>query len=363
MCFDASESEYASAAIASGWVSGSGDYLRRFEQALQARTSRAAVVAVNSGSSALELTLLALGIGPGDEVIVPALTFVAPAAAVRSVGATPVLCDISARDWTIDPELAGRLITRRTRAIVAVDMFGHPCDFDALLALGVPVIEDAAEAHGSTYHGAPAGSFGVASVMSFFANKTITTGEGGSIGTDDPQLAAALRTLANHGMDPARPYWTEVIGRSCKMTNVTAAIGLAQVERWDALVAGRLRVAARYAEHLGQAPVGLQPMVDGCHVACWLYAITTPARDAVVAQLRADGIDARAIWPAVGSLAPYRSGLREPCPVAELVSTTALLLPTWSDMPDATIDDVAQHVVRALEHAGARAQPPRRLVA
>jgi perosamine synthetase len=218
------ERTFAHAAVDSGWISGTGGYVRDFEQGLAARLGRRHVVAVGNGTLALELALLALEIGPGDEVIVPALTFVAPAAAVRAVGATPVFADVTAESWTVDPARAAELVTPRTRAVVAVDLLGHPCDADSLAALGVPLVEDAAQAHGALYRGRPAGSLGVVSTFSFHANKTVSTGEGGCLATDDPGLAERARLIANHGMTAARPYWHTVVGRNFRMTNVTAAI-------------------------------------------------------------------------------------------------------------------------------------------
>jgi perosamine synthetase len=349
---DGNEAAYVADAVAAGWISGTGEYLRRFEQALARETGRRHVVAVNSGTSALELALLALGVEPGDEVIVPALTFVAPAAAVAALGAIPVLCDVTAADWTIDPAAAGRLVTRRTKAIIAVDVLGHPCDFAALEGLGVPIVEDAAEAHGARFAGRPAGSFGTISVFSFHANKPITTGEGGSVGCDSDELAASVRMLANHAMTRERPYWHERVGRSYKMTNVAAAIGLGQCERWDDLIGARRRVAARYDALLASTATMPQPSSGAAEAVCWLYTTGFGERDAVLSRVRAAGVDARAIWPALSELPPYRGGLRQPCPVAETVSRQAAWLPTWAFMPDDVIVDVVEVVREAVEAVG-----------
>lgn len=347
------EATYVADAVATRWISGTGEYLRRFEQALARHTSREHVIAVNSGTSALELALLALGVQPGDEVIVPALTFVAPAAAVAALGAIPVLCDVTERDWTINPEVAERLITPRTKALIAVDVLGHLCDFDALQALGVPLIEDAAEAHGAQYAGQPAGSFGTISTFSFHGNKTITTGEGGSVGCDSAELATAVRTLANHAMIRERPYWHERVGRSYKMTNVTAAIGAAQCERWEELIAARKRVARRYDTLLESTAAVPQPTSGQSTAVCWLYTLVLPRRDEVLARVRDAGIDARAIWPALSQLPLYRGGLRGPCPVAEDVARTAAWLPTWAFMPEGVLTEVADAVTSALNETDA----------
>jgi perosamine synthetase len=346
---DGNEARYAADAIATGWISGTGSYLRRFEAAVAEATERQHVVAVNSGTSALELALLALGVRPGDEVIVPALTFVAPAASVAALGAIPVLCDVSRRDWTIDVAAAARLVTPRTKAVIAVDVLGHPSDYNALASLGIPIIEDAAEAHGARYGGHPVGSFGVASILSFHANKAISTGEGGSVGCDSAELAATVRLLASHAMTRERPYWHDYVGRSYKMTNVTAGIGVGQCERWADLIEGRNRVAALYDRLLAGTHVGLRPVHGACETVCWLYTAVIPQRDAVVDQMRRAGIDARAIWPALSELPLYQAGLREPCLVAEEVAASAAWLPTWANMPDSLVFEVAAELRRALE--------------
>ncbi|MFI7426703.1 DegT/DnrJ/EryC1/StrS family aminotransferase [Micromonospora sp. NPDC049836] len=342
------EQAYVQDALASGWVSGTGPYVERFEAALAERLWRSHVVAVSSGTTALELTLAALGIGPGDEVIVPALTFAAPAAAVLTVGATPVLCDVSPADWTLDPAAAGELITAHTRAVIAVDVLGHPCDYAALARLGLPVIEDAAQAHGAAVGDAPAGSFGLASVFSFHVNKAVTSGEGGCVATDDAELAARVRLLAHHGMTPQRPYVHEVAGRNGRMTNLTAALGLAQVERWEELVAARRRVGERYTAHADGLGFGGRPVRPGVRASCWLHTVATdPAtRERLVRLGRVAGVDVRGIWPALPELALYRDRAPRPWPVAAAVSRSCAWLPTSADLTDEEIDRVVRAVLR-----------------
>ncbi|MFD4574106.1 DegT/DnrJ/EryC1/StrS family aminotransferase [Streptomyces sp. NPDC058417] len=331
-------------AMASGWISGTGRYVGAFEDALACRTGRAHVTAVSSGTTALELALSALGVGPGDEVLVPALTFAAPAAAVLTVGATPVLCDIDAESWTIDPGAALALRTSRTRAVIAVDLMGHPCDYARLAELEVPVIEDAAQAHGAETAEGPAGGFGTASVFSFHVNKTVTSGEGGAVLTDDPELAGRVRLLAHHGMSADRRYHHTVAGRNGRMTNLTAAVGLAQADRWDELVAGRRAVAALYDARLDGSRFRPRPALGGASPSCWLYCVTSSDRDAAVARARGGGADARAIWPALSDLPLYAPYTPRPCPKASEVARTALWLPTWAHLTP----DEADGVVAAL---------------
>lgn len=331
------ERQYAKDAIDTAWISGTGAYLNRFETALAEKIDRKHVIAVANGTVALELALLALEVGFGDEVIVPALTFAAPAAAVRSVGALPVFADITAESWTIDPEDVRQLITEKTKAIIAVDLLGHPCDFESLEKLGVPIIEDAAEAHGALYRGKPAGSFGAISTFSFHANKTITTGEGGCVATNEDSPASLMRLISNHGMSKERPYWHPVVGRNFRMTNVTAAIGLGQVERWDEMVSARNRVARLYDELLANSELQRRPVAPWAVEACWLYTLTANNREPVISSLNAQGIDARGIWTALPDLPVYADSVRGDYKVARQIANTAFWLPTWAQMPEEEI--------------------------
>lgn len=342
------ERGYAHQAVDTHWISGTGQFLALFEAEVCRRSERAFAVAVNSGTSALSAALAALGVGPGDEVVVPALTFAAPASAVRSAGALPVFADIEPRTWTIDPEQVSRVATSRTKAVIAVDVFGHLCDYAALAELDLPVIEDAAEAHGAEYQGRPAGAFGRLAVFSFHANKTVTTGEGGCVVTDDTELAERARLAANHGMTAARPYWHEMVGHNFRMTNVTAAIGYGQMQRWDELIAARRRVAELYDEALAGLPLERRPVGPGVRECCWLYTVGTDRRDDVVARLRARGVDARAVWPAVSDLPLFASSVRADCPVARAVSGRALWLPTYAQLSPDDITEIAACCRQAL---------------
>ncbi|MEU3199013.1 MULTISPECIES: DegT/DnrJ/EryC1/StrS family aminotransferase [unclassified Streptomyces] len=350
------ESENVREAMASGWISGTGSYVGAFERSLEQLTGRAYATAVSSGTTALEIALSALEICAGDEVIVPALTFAAPAAAVLTVGAAPVLCDISPGNWTIDPAAAQALMTPRTKAVIAVDLMGHPCDYDRLAELGVPVIEDAAQAHGARTAKGPAGGFGIASIFSFHVNKAITCGEGGAVLTDDPELAERVGLLAHHGMSTDRRYHHSMAGRNGRMTNLSAAVGAAQAERWDELVAGRLQVAQRYRARLAGQGLSPRPAEPWASPSCWLYCVTTQARDVVVEHARRDGVDARAIWPALSDLPFYRRYVPRHCDHASEVSRTAMWLPTWAHMSSEETTGVTDSLLRFRE-PGLRAGP------
>src|SRR6266849_8650115 len=222
-------------AMRSGWISSLGAFIGQFERDFAAVCGVAHGVAVANGTTALHLALVAAGVGPGDEVIIPSLTFVATANVVHYCGATPMFADSDPETWQLDPAKLEARITPRTRAIIPVHLYGHPCDMDAILELsarrGLAVVEDAAEAHGAEYRGRRVGAVGTVGCFSFYGNKIITTGEGGMCVTDDAALAERLRLLRDHGMDPKRPYWHEVVGYNYRMTNLQAAVGVAQVKR------------------------------------------------------------------------------------------------------------------------------------
>ncbi len=341
------ERGYARDAIDRGWISSAGDYVSRFEVAVAERCGRSRAIATSSGTSALDLVLRALDIGPGDEVICPALTFAAPASAIVAVGAVPVFADVTENSWTLDPCSVEAVRSARTKALIAVDVLGHPCDYDALGALGIPIVEDAAEAHGAGYRGRPVGSFGRAAVLSFHANKTITTGEGGCVLVDDAALAERIGLMNNHGMSASDPYVHTEIGRNYRMGNVCAAIGLGQVQRWDELVAGRRRVAKAYDDALSGTSLSQRPVAEWAEESVWLYTVLaerTDDRASILAACRADGIDARAIWPALPDLELFRAGARGDYRVAREIAARGIWLPTWSSMTDDQIDRVVTAV-------------------
>jgi perosamine synthetase len=354
------EEHYVQDALNRGWLSGVGDYVSKFESALAARSGREHIIAVANGTMAIELALRALGVGPGAEVIVPAFTFAAPMLSVLAVGAIPIIADIDPATWTIDVEDASSRVTAATSAIIAVDVLGHPCDYLRLEQTGVPVIQDCAEAHGAWYRGKPVGSQGLLSIFSFHANKAISTGEGGSVGTDDGLLAERVRLLANHGMSRDRPYWHTIVGRNCRMANLTAAVGLAQVEAWDELVAARCAVAARYRWGLAGAGTGEPGTAEWATRSTWLHTITTQHRQDVLTSLRASGIDARAVWPPLHRQ-PVMAGsvqATEEHPVAERVSAASLWLPTSAGMSKKTVDLVVSAVRAAVASLTSAAHVP-----
>jgi perosamine synthetase len=302
-----------------------------------------------------------LGIGPGDEVLVPTLTFVATANAVRHCGAEPVFVDCEAETWNIDPALVAARITPRTKAIVVVHLYGHPVDMDPVIEIarrhGLFVIEDAAEAHGAEYKGRRVGSLGDVATYSFYANKILSTGEGGAVVTDDAALATRIRQLVGQGMDPQRRYWFPVVGYNYRMSNLAAAIGLAQIERIDWHLDCRLQIARWYRQRLEGVENLILPVVKpwAQHV-YWMFNVVLTAgisatRDEVMAALRAAGIETRPIFPPLHTLPPYLSAAtgRE-LPVAERIAANGITLPTWAGLRE---QDVAR-VCAALRAATAR---------
>jgi perosamine synthetase len=352
------EVELVTDAVRSGWVSSIGSYVTSFEKELAVRCGVAHAVATSNGTTALHLALAVAGIGPGDEVIVPSLTFVATAAAVRYVGASPVLADSDPVHWCLDPVDVASRITPRTRAIVAVDLYGHPADMDALANLATEhdlvLVEDAAEALGALYRGRPAGGLGLLGVLSFYGNKLITTGEGGAVLTDDPALAARARLLRDHAMDPNRRYWHGEIGFNYRITNMQAALGVAQLERLDEFLERKRANAAAYRAGLQDVPgVSLQEEVAWASSSWWMTTLridpTLVERDELAARLRADGVDSRPVFVPLHLLPPYlQSG---PLPVAEAVGAEGLSLPSSTSLSDSELEYVIAAVRNAVSAA------------
>lgn len=360
------ERRYIDECMETGWISSAGRFVRRFEAAFAAMCGVEQGVAVSSGTAALHLALLGQDIGPGDDVLVPAWTFAATANAVRYVGARPVLVDVDADTWGMDPAAAARRITRRTKAILAVHLYGRPADVVALGTLArrhrLVLIEDAAEAHGAEIGGRRVGSLGAAGCFSTFANKIVTTGEGGVLVTPSRRLAERARTLRDHGMRRGmtpRKYWHPTLGFSYGLSNLQAAIGVAQLERFDALLGRKDAIAERYGKALAGVPgVSFMPSRPGTRPVCWLYSILLEprtfgmSRDALMRHLAGGGIETRPFFPPLHLMPPYRQATR--FPVAERLAARGLNLPSGPAIADADIDRVCAAVVAVAGRAGGR---------
>lgn len=321
--------------VKSGWISSIGEEIREFEGRFAALCDRRFGVATSNGTTALHLALAALGIGPGDEVVVPALTFIATANAVHYAGATPVFADADRSTWNLDPSAVEAKITRRTRAIIAVHLYGQPADMARLRAIArrarLHLVEDAAEAHGARYHGRPVGAFGAASCFSFYGNKMVTTGEGGMVLTSSAALAGRLRLLRDHAMSPTQRYYHGEIGFNYRMTTLQAALGLAQLDRFPEILERKRRIAAWYRAGLAGLPLEMpleMPRSENVH---WMFSVVL-GRDAAVDRatlgrhLLERGIDWRPFFVPIPELPPYRDGQRYP--VAAELGARGLNLPS-----------------------------------
>lgn len=329
-------------AVRSGWISSNGKYIREFEERFAAFCGAAHGISTSNGTTALHLALHALGLGPGDEVIVPALTFVASANAVQYTGATPIFADVDPVTWTIDPAAVDRLVTPKTRAIMPVHLYGHPAPMPALKAIadqhGLLLVEDAAEAHGAQVGNQRTGTLGQVAAFSFFANKIITTGEGGMVTTNDPALAARCRMLRDHAMPPERRYWHEEVGFNYRMTNLQAAVGVAQMARINDFLARKRTLACLYQQRLSDLPgVTLPVELPGYTSVYWMYSILIGdeyglTRDELILALRERNIDSRPFFHPLDTLPPYRRGA--PCPTALRLSRQGLNLPSAPSLTD-----------------------------
>lgn len=305
-------------AVRSGWVSSLGEYIGRFEEEFAEFCGTRSAVSTCNGTAALHLTLVASGIGPGDEVIVPALTFVATAAVVRHAGAIPVFVDCVPDIGTMDPRAVEAAVTARTRAIIPVHLFGHPADMDPIAEIaakhGLVVVEDAAEAHGATYKGRVTGSLGKAGCFSFYGNKIMTTGEGGMITSDDEALVKRVRLLRDHAMDSERRYWHAEVGFNYRLTNPQAAMGVAQLARFSEISDRRQQLLRNYRDTVEEMgiPVLLNPNRDWAVPTPWLIcAILQPtvderSRGKILGRLLETGIDTRNYFVPLNQLPPYQ---------------------------------------------------------
>lgn len=319
--------------LRSGWLT-SGPRVERFEAEMAIRAGRRFGVAVSNGTAALELALRVAGVGRDDEVIVPALSYVATASAVAMVGATPVFADVDIRNFGLDPNRAAERITRRTKAILCTDHGGNPCDYAALTALaaryGLPLILDGAQSLGATFADRPALGYGLISTVSFHAAKTMTTVEGGMVFTDDESLARRMRVIRSQGEDPKRKYVHIELGHNYRMTELQAAIGLAQLKKLDALLIDRQTLAARYRKEFASLGLSTPPGVPGGKNSHFLFSILTPERDEVAARLKRRGVETRVCYPLPLYAQPIFQHLAaEPCPVAERVCAAILNPPMF----------------------------------
>ena len=348
------ELEYVTNCIKTNWISSAGKYVRDFEAAVGKYCKMPYALAVSNGTVALHLALDALGVGPGDEVIVPNLTFAASINSIIYTGATPVIVDIESDSWNIDPVATEAAVTDKTKAIMPVHLYGLPANMDAISAIAkkhnLLVIEDAAEAIGSIYKGKPAGSMSDASTFSFYGNKTITTGEGGMILFKDEAVYQKALVLRDHGMSKEKRYWHEHVGYNYRLTNVQAAIGCAQMERVETIVNRKIEIANAYIKELSSIPsFTLQASYPEVTSTFWLVTVLLDehmelSRDGLIEKLKMNGIETRPVFYPLHEMPPYQKYVRnnQSFPNTEKVSRQGICLPSYLELKDEEIALICQ---------------------
>jgi perosamine synthetase len=355
------EVEMVTEALAAGWISGAGPHIERFEEAWAAYCGRRHGIAVANGTVALQLATALLDLQPGDEVIMPTFTIISCALPVVLAGATPVLVDSDPRTWTMDIEQVARRITPRTRAIMPVHIYGHPVDMQPLLDLAerhdLAIIEDAAEAHGALYRDRRCGSFGTSSCFSFYANKLVTTGEGGMLLVDDDTLAQRARRLRNLAFEPPRRFLHREIGFNYRLTNLQAALGLAQLERIDEIVARKRWLGSEYTRRLRDVrAIELQVEEPWARSVFWMYGLLVREETgldaaALAARLAQHGVETRPFFlgmheqPVLLDRGLFRA---ERFPVAERLSRQGLYLPSGLNLDECQLERVCAVVHEVL---------------
>ena len=349
------ERDYVTECLESTWISSKGAYIERFEREFAGYVGARHAVAVCNGTVAVHLTLLAMGIGPGDEVIVPTLTFIASVNPVVYCGATPVFADSDPVTWQLDPDDVERKVGSRTKAILAVHLYGYPADMTALRAIadraGIALIEDCAEAIGSRLAGRHVGNFGDIASFSLFGNKTITTGEGGMVVTNRDDLHQLVVRLKGQGLAAVGGYWHDIIGYNYRMTNICAAIGCAQMTRIQEVVDRKIDLARRYRERLekidGVVLHGDPP--DGHQHSHWMITVLVESgvRDRVMSFMKNRNIETRPMFPPVHRM-PMYADRGAHCPVADGLSARGISLPSWPLLTDCELDRVTGALAEGL---------------
>jgi perosamine synthetase len=363
---DGNEKKYLNECIDTGWISSEGPFVRRFEEQLAVSVGRSHGIAVSNGTTALELAVAALALEPGDQIIMPAFTIISCAAAIVRCGCVPVLVDSDPLTWNIDVGKLKEKIeneiekkdNRKIKAIMVVHIYGLPVDMDPVLELaqryGLKIIEDAAEMHGQTYRGRPCGSFGDLSTFSFYPNKHITTGEGGMVLTDDDRLAERCRSLRNLCFQPQKRFVHEELGYNFRMTNLQAALGVAQLERLDEFVSRKRRMGKQYTERLMRVE-GLELMPSGTDYAdniYWVYGMVLKDEvpfdaEEAMRRLGKKGIGTRPFfWPMHEQPVFRKMGLfvGEHYPVAERLARRGFYVPSGMALTEEQMEEVAAEV-------------------
>lgn len=353
------EVSYATDAARNGWGNQCYAYIERFENLFKEHLGVKYAVATSSCTGALHMGMSALEIGPGDEVILADTNWIATAAPIVHLGAKPVFVDILPDSWCIDPAKAEAAITPKTKAIVAVHLYGNLCDMDALLAIGekygIPIIEDSAEAIGSIYHGKRAGSMGSFGAFSFHGTKTLTTGEGGIFVTNDSNLYDKVLTLSNHGRDKKqkKQFWADEVGFKYKMSNIQAAIGCGQVERIEELINRKREILSYYKTSLDDFDdLDLNPESDGTINGAWMPTVVFSAKSGVSREklqtaFAAENIDARVFFWPLSSLGIFNSNPENSLSYA--IACRAINLPSYHDISEDDLGSVCEVILKLIK--------------
>jgi len=357
--FKGNEKAYLLDTIESGWISSIGPYIVRFEQEFARYHGVKHAVATHNGTIALHLALAAAGIGPGDEVIVPDFTFIATANSVRYCQATPILTDIDPDDWNISPAAISENISSHTRAIVPVHLYGNPARISEIMAIArkhdLIVVEDCAEALGAEYNQKKVGTFGDIGCFSFFGNKIITTGEGGMCITNRDDLAERMRILRDHGMNREKKYWYDFPGFNYRMTNMQAAVGLAQLEQIESLLSERDQILSHYQDAFSRNQMIVTQDHHNQRNVNWMFTIrlkgiTEPGRDDLMNKLKEKQIDSRPAFYPIHQMSFYQTGgfIRSIPENSIRISSESLSLPTYIGLTREDIDYIATRVNEAI---------------
>jgi len=343
------ETKYVVECINSTWISSKGEFIKKFEDKFSEFLNVKYSAAVSNGTVALHLALLALGIGEGDEVIVPTFTYIASVNAIRYVNAKPVFVDSDTFTWQIDPSGIKEKISRRTKAIMAVHIYGHPCDMDAIQGIAQEnnlfIIEDSAEAIGSYFNGKHAGSIGSISTFSFFGNKVITTGEGGMVCTNDERLYELVVRLKGQGLAKNQEYFHDIIGYNYRMTNICAAIGCAQLERIEEILDKKYRLAEYYKDSIKNLGIEYHKASENVKHSYWMFTILVNSeeeRTKLRKFLSERGIETRPAFHPVHTMPMYLEN--EPYPVAEDLGKRGINLPSYPDLTKADISFITSTI-------------------
>lgn len=349
------EQAYVLDCLSSTWISSKGPYIDRFEREFASFVGARHAATVSNGTVALHLALAALGVGPGDEVIVPTFTYIASVNAIKYVGATPVFVDSLPDTWQMNPAEVERRVTERTRAVLAVHLYGGACEIVQLRAIcdrhNLRLVEDCAEAIGTTLNGIHVGTFCDIATFSFFGNKTITTGEGGMVISADAETDARVRLLRGQGLASGREYWHEVVGYNYRMTNICAAIGVAQLERVDSIVSAKRELASSYRRLLSIEGVAFQTPVVGEASSHWMITIMLSdenLRAKVRNELRKMEVETRPTFHPAHTMPMYREADGR-FPIAEQLGRCGINLPSWHKIPIQSVELICATIRNALQ--------------